>query len=111
MINDHLRAALKYCDGLMDEATLSRAIERGDYHVIKLPKSTILVEFKDHEGGFRTIEFPFAGGDLDEIRSFEPSLLRWGREEGCKKAILHGRRGWSRALGYRPVITVMSKDL
>ncbi|MGV2975685.1 hypothetical protein AB1P65_09530 [Roseibium alexandrii] len=111
MINDHLRAALRHTGGMMDEATLSRAIERGDYHVINLPNSTVLVEFTQHETGMKTIDFPFCGGDMAELKAIEPQLLEWGRKEGCSKAMAFGRKGWSRVLGYKPVMQIMTKDL
>ena len=111
MINDHLRAALKYTGGMMDEATLSRAIKRGDYHVISLPNSTVLVEFTQHETGLKTIDFPFCGGDLQELKTIEPQLLQWGRDEGCSKAMAFGRKGWARVLGYKPIMQTMIKDL
>lgn len=111
MIDKHIRASLAYSGGLMDEATLSRAIERGDYHVISLPHSTVLVEFKTHETGLKTIDFPFCGGDMAELKAIEPQLLQWGRDMGCQKAMAFGRKGWQRVLGYKPVMTIMAKDL
>lgn len=112
MIDDHLRAALEHSGGLMNEAALEAWIKLETSHVIKLPNSTICAEIVTHPNvGIKTIDFPYAGGNLEEIKAYEPRLLEWGRKEGCTKAILSGRRGWARALGYTPAYTVMTKDL
>lgn len=111
MINDHLRAAIKYSGGLMDEPTLERYIREGRYYQINLPNSSILVEFTQHDTGIKTIDFPFCGGDLNELKKIEPDLLKWGREMGCQKAMAFGRPGWQRILKYKPITSIMAKDL
>jgi hypothetical protein len=111
MMDDNLRAALKHAHGFCDEGTLSKSIDDGEYKVIRYKDSTICVEFVEYPTGLKTIEFPFAGGKLSDIKEIEPSLLRWGREEGCQMAVIRGRAKWAPVLGYRPLILTMGKGL
>lgn len=111
MIDDNLRAALKHAHGFCSEASLAGSIERGDYKVIRYKDSTICVEFVEYPTGLKTIEFPFAGGKLSDIREIEPDLRRWGKEEGCQMAVISGRPKWAPVLGYRPLILKMGRGL
>ncbi len=52
------------------------------------------------------------GGDLGEIREIEPDLAKWAKQQGCKYLVIHGRRGWGRALdGYNEKSTTFRKAL
>jgi hypothetical protein len=42
------------------------------------------------------------------------SAEAWGREQGCEKVTVMGRKGWERALaadGYRPAAVLLMKGL
>jgi hypothetical protein len=42
------------------------------------------------------LHFFLAGGDLAELEAMTPTVLEWGKTQGCSKASLIGRRGWER---------------
>lgn len=53
------------------------------------------------------------GGDLEELKSFDPKLQELKRALGCQKISIAGRKGWERALrglGYVHACTVVSKE-
>lgn len=53
-----------------------------------------------------------AGGELEQVKDFVPSMEAWGRENGCSQMPLAGRRGWARVLdGWTPTHTVLIKEL
>jgi hypothetical protein len=53
-----------------------------------------------------------AGGDLTEIMSLEDIISDFARGHGCTSAIIHGRRGWLKALtGWDERGTTVTKEL
>lgn len=55
-----------------------------------------------------------AGGDLEEIKSFDPKLDILARALGCSRIDISGRQGWARALrslNYEPRWLTVSKGL
>jgi hypothetical protein len=64
----------------------------------------------------RLLHFFLAGGDLDEIQAMQYFLLDWGRQQGCVKATMLGRRGWERTFltredGWDSRLVYMTKEL
>ena len=61
------------------------------------------------------IEGLVAAGDLEEIRSILiPAAEQYGREQGCRFAMIASRNGWARALredGYEPHQVIIAKEL
>lgn len=57
-----------------------------------------------------------AAGDLNEIRDMYPYVEGWAKENGCVKATLMGRKGWSRSFlsqmkGWKQDMIHMSVEL
>lgn len=53
-----------------------------------------------------------AGGELDQVRDFVPSMEEFGRLNGCTQMSLAGRRGWARVLeGWNPGHAVLIKEI
>lgn len=55
-----------------------------------------------------------AGGDMDQILDMIDSAVDWGRTQGCVSMTIAGRHGWQRVLakyGYKPVMTVLEKEI
>lgn len=51
--------------------------------------------------GIREYHVWLAGGDLGELRQMERSAEQYARAINCERLIIHGRKGWRRALaGY-----------
>lgn len=57
--------------------------------------------------GVREYHIWLAGGDLSELKVLEKSVCAYAHALGCVGVIIHGRRGWLRALpGYQPGRTI-----
>lgn len=56
------------------------------------------IDFKPRE---RILIFWLAAGDMDDVLKLEEIASAWGREVGCTRAQMAGRRGWERALADR----------
>jgi hypothetical protein len=56
-----------------------------------------------------------AGGAREELEDeLLPLAEAWGREAGCRRALVIGRRGWERTLktkGYAPLARLIAKEL
>lgn len=64
----------------------------------------------------KDLHFFLAGGKLEELREMYPSIIEWGRAQGCARATLAGRAGWMRSFltkeeGWEPAWTVLAKEL
>lgn len=60
----------------------------------------------------KALHFWLAGGDLAELRDeLRPMAEAHAVRNGCQFVSIAGRRGWSRALGYRPVHYTCVKEL
>lgn len=55
---------------------------------------TEIVEFPRH----KTLNFFLAAGQMAEVLALSEIVLDWGRMQGCTKATMAGRKGWSRIL-------------
>jgi hypothetical protein len=62
-------------------------------------QSAMVVGVRVYPSGLRVGHITAAAGDLEELRDIVgPRAAEWGREHGCRMAMLEGRPGWSRAL-------------
>jgi hypothetical protein len=50
------------------------------------------------EGPDMVLHFWVATGELQPLIALSRELLAWGKEQGCSRASLIGRRGWERVL-------------
>jgi hypothetical protein len=66
----------------------------------------------ERHANFPTLSIWLAGGDLEELRGeMLPQMEAYGREQGCRLVTIIGRKGWSRALDYKPLYHVCAKEL
>lgn len=62
-------------------------------------RSAMVVGIRVYPSGMRVGHIAAAAGDMDELRDvIGPRAAQWGRERGCRMAMLEGRPGWARAL-------------
>lgn len=63
----------------------------------------------------KILRFWLAGGNLDEIEKMYELISLWGKDLGCERAIIVGRKGWERTFlkreGWRATHTVFEKEL
>lgn len=108
-----IEPALEYSGGTHTKEDIRQAIERRDMLLITGPKSAMV---------FEVIVFPqmkvlhgfLCGGDLQELKSADPSLMELARALGCSRISIAGRYGWARALkdlDYTPTCTIVSKEV
>lgn len=78
------------------------------------PTSVIVTEIV-LEPQQKVLHFFLAGGNLAELEAMTPMILQWGREKGCVRASLVGRKGWDRTFlkrqGWTNGLVVLEKDL
>lgn len=88
------------------------AITRGTAQLHPLPNSAIVTSIESYPTGRKEMRCWLAGGDLTEIKAYEPALCKWAREEGCHVMGIVGRRGWVKSLdGYRETAVILTKEL
>jgi hypothetical protein len=77
-----------------------------------LPNAAIVTEIVTYDTGLKDIRFWLAGGEKDEITAAKPAIEAWGKRQGCSRAIIYGRKGWSRVLpDYEPGTIILTKEL
>lgn len=109
-----IEAALEYAGGTHTFADIEAMVEKGSLQFWPGPHSAVITEILQTPQK-RILNFFLAGGRLDELQQMYPSLLEWGREQGCSQASFTGRRGWERTFltgdGWRPTLQVYEKEL
>lgn len=88
-------------------------IEEGRAQLWRSENAVIVTEINDTPQK-RVLHFWIATGDLDEVIALSETAIEWGREQGCVRATLAGRRGWVRALadhGWSEQLTVMGREI
>jgi hypothetical protein len=74
-----------------------------------------LVAILEHDPCERRLLIWLAGGARDELENeLLPMAEAWGRQSGCRRALVVGRAGWERALkarGYAPLARLIAKEL
>ncbi len=89
-----------------------REIAEGRAQLHPLPHAAMLTTIEQYPAGLKEIKGWLAGGDLREIVAYEPVLAAWGKEIGCTRASIVGRRGWMKAMpGYFENGVILTKDL
>lgn len=60
------------------------------------------------------LHFWIATGKLEPVLALRHKVMAWGKERGCTKATMTGRRGWLRALAgteWRETLALMEADI
>jgi hypothetical protein len=100
----HLRPkiekALKVGDDTYNFIDLAVAIENGRFKTFYRHDAILLVEINKFPR-FQTANFFLAAGRLQSVLDLEARAVIWAKEQGCKYACMHGRRGWKRTLKTR----------
>lgn len=86
-------------------------LEARKAYFFPLQRGVIVGRVLTYPTGLKESEAMWAGGDLQEILQWVPSLEAYAQNLGCSRNIIKGRRGWLKALdGYREVGTTMVKE-
>ena len=111
----YIEAALEYADGSHTFQDVSDAVAAGRMQFWPGPASAVITEILESPRQ-RSLNIFLAGGNLAEIEVMAPTILDWGRRQGCTKAIFLGRPGWERTFlmrtGWAPAkLVVFEKQL
>jgi hypothetical protein len=109
-----LEAALDHAGRTHSLAEVRAAIACGGARLWPGARSA-LVALIDSDPSDRRLLIWLAGGDREELEGETlPQVEAWGRESGCRRALVIGRAGWERTLkskGYAPLARIIAKDL
>jgi len=108
-----INAALCYGRDGRTIDTIVLGVLEGRLHFYPLRRSFIIMCVREIENG-RAYMTDLAGGDLDELREYMPTIERRAAELGCRIVGIEGRRGWERAMkpaGYEFAAVTLVKEL
>lgn len=114
----YIEAALKYADGSHTYQDVCDAVAAGKMMYWPGPSSVVITEIIESPRQ-RTLNFFLAGGAngaLAQLEAMVPTILEWGRSQGCTKAIFTGRPGWEKTFlsrtGWSPAkLVVFEKQI
>ena len=110
----HISRALEYADGAYTLDDIRSGVEAGRLQLWPGVSSVIVTEILESPRQ-RTLLFFLAGGNLQELEAMLPPIFAWGRSQGCIRASLVGRAGWTRTflarLGWKPTAVMMECSL
>jgi hypothetical protein len=113
-LRHHVAAALEYSGGTHKVEDIAEGIRRGQFQLWPGKDSVVVTEIIVYPQ-LKDLHYFLAGGDLDELRLMRPIIESWGKEIGCSRVSLAGRKGWERTFlkgeGYEPKWFILCKDL
>lgn len=105
-----IESALPYANGCFDLCDIRNAVLAGKMQLWPGRRSAAITEISDYPQK-RACTIVFAGGDLAELRDLiQPQVRAHAKSSGCGLFIVHGRAGWSRALGVGRVSHTVSVE-
>jgi hypothetical protein len=109
-----LEAALEYSGGTHGIDDIAEGVQKGRFQFWPAPNAAVNTEIIVYPR-LKALNFFLAGGDLDELKAMRPHIELWGKQNGCTRVCLSGRRGWERTFlrdeGYESKWFVLSKEL
>ena len=113
-LRHHVAAALEYSGGTHKVEDIAEGIRQGQFQLWPGKNSVVVTEIIVYPQ-LKDLHYFLAGGDLDELRLMRPIIESWGKEIGCSRVSLAGRKGWERTFlkgeGYEPKWFILCKDL
>ncbi len=107
-----LEAALDEHPGTYTKDDLWNEIDAGRAQFWPMPNAAVVTAIRTFPTGLRELRGWLAAGSLEEIAALEPFVCGWAKENGCKRFVLTGRRGWKRVFpGFREKMVFLSKEL
>jgi hypothetical protein len=109
-----IAGALPYCYGTHTLEDVAAGIASGQFQFWPGERCAVVTEILEYPR-LRALNFFLVGGDRKElVDRLEPMIVAWAKAIGCARVAQAGRKGWSRVLepkGYRPVLTMMLKEI
>jgi hypothetical protein len=116
LLNRHItgiQQALETAGGTHALEDVLACIERGEAQLWIEPDALIVSEIIDTPQ-LRELRFWISTGELEAVIELGERVLVWGREMGCKRAVMTGRMGWKRLAaqhGWQPEMIVIGREL
>lgn len=106
--------ALEYAGGTHTFNDIAAAVLSDRFQIWPSNNAVVVTEIVVYPQ-LKDLHYFLAGGNLDELKAMRPIIEAWGKEVGCTRVSLAGRKGWERTFlkdeGYRPNWFVLSKEL
>ena len=113
-LRHHVEAALEYSGGTHGIEDIAEGLKKGRFQLWPADDSVVVTEIIVYPR-LKNLHFFLAGGDLDELKRMRPHIEAWGKQIGCTRVTLAGRKGWARTFladeGYAPKWHILSKEL
>lgn len=95
-----LEKALELAGDTHTVADVAYEVERGEAQLWVEGDGMLVtqLDYKPHEV---ILIFWLAAGDMEDVLGLEELASAWGREIGCTRARMTGRKGWARVLADR----------
>lgn len=112
-VRDYLLPAIERTNGTHTEDDILVGLISGQFKLWALEKSVGITEFQTYPR-MKVLNVFLAGGDLDEIMNFTPTLEAYGLKNGCSRMTFGGRPGWEPVMqerGYKRGGVFLYRDL
>ena len=113
-LRHHVEAALEYSGGTHGIEDIAEGLKTGRFQLWPADDSVVVTEIIIYPR-LKNLHFFLAGGNLDELRLMRPLIEAWGKQIGCTRVTLAGRKGWAKTFladeGYAPKWHILSKEL
>lgn len=86
-------------------------IQSGHAQLWPTPKAAVLTRIDVHPSGLKEFLIWLGGGDLNEIKDWEPIMVEWAKQQGCSRMIMWARKGWRKIFQADELGVVLSRDL
>jgi hypothetical protein len=110
----YIEDALRFSNGTHEFSDVVEAVAAGTLQFWPGRSSAIVTEILQTPRK-RILHFFLAGGNLAELETMLPSILEWGKLQGCDFATLVGRKGWERTFitrqGWQPKLVLFEAPI
>lgn len=95
-----------------EEDVFFKCAAGGSYKLWTFEKSCAVTEMQAYPR-MNVMNLFFVGGDLDELLSKEPEMIKYAKSQGCARITGAGREGWKRTHpdGWQHDCTSLYKDI
>lgn len=108
-----LEPALAYCGGTHEWGDVADGILAGRLQLWPGERAALVTELQAYPRK-RVVHVFLAGGELEDVLAFQPSLDAWARAQGATGLTMTGRPGWARVLpglGWARAGTTMARGI
>lgn len=94
-MREPLTEAISLMGGVTDFNGVRGDVAAGRLQVFATGGSILLAEVQQYRLA-KVLQLCYGAGALHEMEPWFEKVLEWGKEQGCTKVVMVGRRGWER---------------